>query len=351
VTNSDFQFYSKAEYYRDVTGRVTQTKKGDAIALATMNFDPKYEEVGVLMTALCDAAGRGVRVTLMIDAYNFLMNEHKIVGPLWFTKDIPRYVPASYRKKLSSLKQLETSGGRYIITNIPTRPFGVPFGGRSHIKFAVVNDYVYIGGCNLNIVSVDTMVGWQDQTTADWLRDFTDKVDDMKNVRLVLNDTDVARSLDAQTELLIDAGVPHQSVIYDKALELIDQAEKSIYITCQFFPNSTTTRHLAKAHQRGLDVTVIFNHPWQHRTHYPLQQAVVWRERARTPAVFFSNQLSRSHLYLHAKLIATEKGAIVGSHNYVPTGVNLGTAEIALLRHDPEFAVQAIRAIKDQITV
>lgn len=350
MTNNDFQFYGKAEYYRDLTGRVSQTKKGDSITIATMNFEPRYEEVGILMTALRDAAERGAHATLMVDAYNFLMDERKIIGPLWFTKDIPRYVPASYRKKLATLGAFEASGGRYVITNIPARPFDIPFGGRSHIKFAAVNNYLYVGGCNLSAPNVDVMVGWRDKATADWLREFADKVDTTKNVRAALSNTDTTRSLDSQTDLLIDAGVPHQSIIYDKALELIDQAEKSIYITCQFFPNSTTTRHLTQAHQRGVDVTVIFNHPWQHRVHYPLQQAVVWRERARTPAIFFSNQLSRSHLYLHAKLIATEKGAIVGSHNYVPTGVNLGTAEIALLRRDPEFSVQIVRAIKEQLT-
>jgi len=289
-------------------------------------------------------------VTLMVDAYNFLMNERKIVGPLWFTKDIPRYVPAYYRKKLALLRQLEASGGRYVITNIPARPFGMPFGGRSHIKFAVVNDYVYVGGCNLSAQSVDVMVGWHDRQTAVWLRSLADKVDEVKNVRAVLKDTDIIQTIDNHTDLLVDAGVPHQSIIYDKALALIDQAEKSVYITCQFFPNSTTTHHLAQAHRRGVDVTVIFNHPWQHRTHYPLQQAVVWRERTRMPAVFFSNQLPRSHMYIHAKLIATEKGAIIGSHNYVPTGVNLGTAEIALLRRDPEFSLQIVRAIKAQLT-
>lgn len=315
-----------------------------------MHFEPQYEEVAILMTALCDAAKRGVRVTLMTDAFNFLMSERRIVGPLWFAKDIPKHVPMYYRKKLVLLEQLEASGGRYIITNTPDRPFGMPFGGRSHIKFAIVNDYVYVGGCNLNVVEIDLMVGWRDKITAEWLRSFTDKVDDAKNVRTALEDTDIIRSLDNQTDLLIDAGVPQQSIIYKKALELIDQAEKSIYITCQYFPNSTTTRHLARAHQRGVEVTVIFNHPRQHRTQYPLQQAVVWRERTRTPAVFFSNQLSRSHLYLHAKLIATEKGAIVGSHNYVPIGVGLGTAEIALLRRDPEFALHIVRAIKNQLT-
>ncbi len=32
---------------------------------------------------------------------------------------------------------------------------------------------------------------------------------------------------------------------------------------------------------------------------------------------------------------------MIGSHNYVVTGVNFGTAEIALLRRDALFAAQA----------
>lgn len=349
MINNDFRFYGKEAYYRDVTRRIDQTKEGDSVAVATMNFEPRYEEVGVLVSTLCDAASRGVHVTLMIDAYNFLMNEHKIVGPLWFTKDVPQHIPPYYRRKLALLKRLKTCGGQYVITNVPGRPFSMPFGGRSHIKFAVINDYLYVGGCNLSSVNIDLMVGWRDAATAKWLLDFAHKVYVTKNIRAVLKDTDVIRKLDDQTHLLIDAGVPKQSVIYEKALELIDQAEKSIYITCQFFPNSITTRHLAQAHQRGVDVTIIFNHPWQHHTHYPLQRAVIWRERMRMPTVFFSNQLPRSHKYIHAKLLVTEKGAIIGSHNYVPTGVNLGTAEIALLRHDITFAQNAVAALKHEL--
>jgi hypothetical protein len=54
---------------------------------------------------------------------------------------------------------------------------------------------------------------------------------------------------------------------------------------------------------------------------------------------------------LHAKLIATEKGAIIGSHNYVRTGVQLGTAEIALMRYDTVFARNAIAALRRELPV
>lgn len=349
MTSNDFSFYGHADYYRDLVVRIEQTKHGDSVALATMNFEPRVQGVQSVVDALSAAASRSVNVKLVVDAYNFLVSKNKLLGPMWFSKDLPRHMPAFYQRKLAALQQLENSGGHYVITNVPARQFRVPFGGRSHIKYARINDYVYVGGCNLGITHIDLMVGWHDPTLAEWLGNFADAVMQTKDVSVALNNQDVVRGLDDQTELLVDAGVAGQSIIYEKALELIDQAQESIYITCQFFPNSQTTKRLVQAHKRGVKVTVIFNHPWQHGAHYPLQQAVVWRERARTPKVFFANQLARSHTYLHAKLIATEKGAIVGSHNYVPIGVELGTAEIALLRHEPEFALAAIRAIKDQL--
>lgn len=350
MISNDFVFYDKDNYYRDLVIRINQTKRGDSVALATMNFDPDFPGVQAIVDASCAAANRGVNVQLLIDAYNFLATKNKLPGPMWYAKDLPRRMPAYYVKKLDALERLKACGGHYTVTNMPARPLLLPFAGRSHIKFAAVHDYVYVGGCNLNKLNIDSMVGWRDKDTAKWLQTFADDVHKTKNVHAALKGADVDRQLDEKTELLIDAGARKRSIIYDEALELIDQAEDSVFITCQFFPNSATNRHLVEAHRRGARVTVIFNHPWQHGAHYPLQQAVVWRERARTPAVFFANQLPRSQKFLHAKVIATEKGAIIGSHNYVPAGVNWGTAEIALLRRDPAFALQAVRSIKDQLT-
>lgn len=350
MTNSDFTIYGKAEYYRDLIARIDKAGPGEHVAVATMNFEPLDAGVPALIDALCTAAGRGADVRFSIDAYNFLSSKNKLAGPTVFTGKLPKHALPFYRQKLAALERLRACGGKYTITNMPTRAFTSPFASRSHIKYAVVNDYVYVGGCNISKTDViDVMVGWRDATTAAWLLEFARDVDTAGSVRAALRGQDVTRAVDQQTELLIDAGVRDQSVIYQRALELIDQAEQSVYITCQFFPNSETTRHLVRAHQRGAEITIVFNHPIKHGAHYPLQQAVVWRERTRTPKVFFAHQLSLRQHYLHAKLIATEKGAIIGSHNYVRAGINWGTAEIALLRRDPGFALAAIEAIKTQI--
>ena len=51
--------------------------------------------------------------------------------------------------------------------------------------------------------------------------------------------------------------------------------------------------------------------------------------------------LSASAPKLHAKLLATDQGVMIGSHNYVKFGVSVGTAEITLKSSDPQLAVQA----------
>jgi hypothetical protein len=40
---------------------------------------------------------------------------------------------------------------------------------------------------------------------------------------------------------------------------------------------------------------------------------------------------------------------MVGSHNYVKVGVDFGTAEMTLLRHDISFAQHAIATMRDQM--
>jgi phosphatidylserine/phosphatidylglycerophosphate/cardiolipin synthase-like enzyme len=146
-------------------------------------------------------------------------------------------------------------------------------------------------------------------------------------------------------QILIDAGVPKQSTIYDHALALIDDAREHIFFTCQYFPGGKTARHLLAAHKRGVDVRIVYSHPLAHGVKSPGHYLYNARERLRLPAEFFADQRTAKAPLLHAKVIATEKGAIVGSHNYVSQGVWLGTAEIALLNQDPAFAKAVIRKI------
>ena len=126
MTNSDFTFYGHSAYYRDLARRIGQTNPGDSVVLATMNFEPRFQEVQAVVDALCAAAARGVTVKLAIDAYNFLVSKNKLLGPMWFSKDLPRHMSAYYQAKLTELEKLKRNGGSYTITNLPARPFRMP---------------------------------------------------------------------------------------------------------------------------------------------------------------------------------------------------------------------------------
>jgi hypothetical protein len=93
-------------------------------------------------------------------------------------------------------------------------------------------------------------------------------------------------------------------------------------------------------------VTIIYNHPSKHPFPFNfLHQGVVWSEKLSYSSHFFANQLPKDSDFIHAKLLATDKGTIIGSHNYVRAGVRFGTAEIALLSTNRHFGDDAIKQL------
>jgi phosphatidylserine/phosphatidylglycerophosphate/cardiolipin synthase-like enzyme len=144
--------------------------------------------------------------------------------------------------------------------------------------------------------------------------------------------------------------VPHQSLIYDEALRLVDEAQEWLFITCQYFPGGPTAKHLAAAQKRGVQVEIAYNHPRYQGTLAPVHHLHQLTQHTRgLPRSFFSGRLNKHVSRLHAKVLASERGAMVGSHNYVIQGVNFGTAELALRSSDPIFALALRSFIKDQI--
>jgi cardiolipin synthase len=348
MTNKDFTFYTNAEYWEELEYEFGGAKKGDRIAMIVMGFEPDEAVTASIVDALMSAADRGAEVHLIVDAYNFLIDDvRQRPGPLWWHKDL-RNVSPRLQKTIDVLKVLDAKPtGHASIINMPNRAFTNPKGGRSHIKYTTVNDRIFVGGCNLHHTTwVDAMMGWRDTYTADYLYDFLLQLHQLKSTKILMKDADRQLALDPKTTLYLDAGKKRQSIILENALALIDAAEKSLVMTCQYFPNGNTAKHLTAAYRRGVDVQIIYAHPMLHG---PIEgrghQLSNARERLRVPAELFKRRLPKNGPGIHAKIIATEKAAIIGSHNYVSAGVLFGTAEIALLRHDPVFAQEAIQLI------
>jgi cardiolipin synthase len=342
-----FQFYSRKEYFADLAERANLLSKGDSITVMTMNFEPQVPGVLALMQALYCAAKRGAEVRLIIDAFTFLLGPDNRPGPMFYGKPLHEAVkPVVFRETYSRLEQLYESGGQYWIINKPARAFTNPVASRSHIKLALINDRVYLGGCNLgDETQLDLMTAWEDATTAAWLRQLTEKITAAGSVKKALQGIDQTHEINDSMTIFVDSGIKRQSLIYKQALDFIDRADKQALITCQYFPGGPTARHLLAAKNRGAKVNILFSGPSVHG-----QAFGHWlynlRERSRMPASFFEEELPVGTPKLHAKLIATEHGAMLGSHNYVNIGVNLGTAEIALRVTNPTFAQAAVAKIK-----
>ncbi|HWZ65219.1 MAG TPA: phospholipase D-like domain-containing protein [Patescibacteria group bacterium] len=351
MKTDDFKLYSRIEYIQTITDQANKLGHGDRILVTSMYFDPKEPPINHLIDALCLAAKRGAEVTLIIDAFTFLwQNDREVPGPAWSGKKISTSLRQPFGGYAAKLETLAECGGHYAITNLPDRRFKLPQSGRSHLKLAIVNDQSYIGGNNLGHVEhMDLMISLKDRTTSDWLYEQFQKIAATKNTRIAFDRHDQQFEVDNQTKIFIDAGVPRQSIIFEKALQLVDDAKEWVVITCQYFPGSKMAQHLLAAHKRGVSVRILFSHPAAHGRQAPLHHINVLREKLRLPAEFFDERLPKQSPLLHAKLIATEQGAIIGSHNYVVQGVNLGTSEIAILRFDKAFAKRAVDKIINQI--
>lgn len=334
-----YHLLNHKEYFAHLIHTFKAANKTDNLVLATMEFRPDQPLVNELVDAMCQAARRGARMTFIVDAYSFMIKDSAVPGPLFFSKRVPKYGYGLFKPTVQAINTLRRAGVDCHIINKPTRPLKNPFGGRSHIKFAIINNQVLIGGCNLSHPErLDVMVQLFNERLANYMQAFAGNVIACKSVRKALLRQDQRFVIDEHSELLIDAGVRHQSVIYDRAFNLINNAAQRVYMTCQYFPNNYTPRALVKAHRRGVGVHLAYNHP----NHHPspiraIQKRTVSLKKKWMPSSVFEHQLHEGKNYLHAKILLSEKEAIVGSHNFVKMGVNLGTAEIALHTTSPDF--------------
>lgn len=347
----NYQLASKMEYFRDLVQRIGNAKKGTRVAVATMSFEPHEPPIHNLIECLTAAARRGVEAYLVLDAYTFLVHDKRLwPGPLWSQTAIPAVIAEPFRSTLAALQAFKAAGGHYGITNVPQKPFRNPYSGRSHIKGAVIGNYIYIGGCNLDSPGyVDIMLGRTHKESADWVYDRFVQMCTSASTVATYGGVDQRQVFADGSEIIIDSGVPRQSAIYTRALQLIDSAKDAVYLTCQFFPGGPTAQHLLAAHKRGVDVRIVYSHPATHGSKQLFHVLHITRERMRLPADFFAEQQSASTPKLHAKVLIADGVSLIGSHNYVPQGVNFGTAEIALQNNNPELARAVMQKIGSQL--
>lgn len=315
-------------YVQDATAQIKKAKRRVAILSMVLVHDRATDE---LLDALCDAAERGVVVTVAADSFTY-------------TDFQGSYIPTTYRSKrvreaMSLQKRLRAAGATFQWLG---RLSMIAFSGRTHIKWCVVDDTVYsFGGVNLDeksIKNTDYMFMVKNGALADRLI--------AEQERIVKADRSghayrSHRFGDDDNMILLDGGFLGDSIIYRRACYWAARASH-VTLVSQYCPTGKLSRILKNA-----DTDLYFNH-W---TNAGLLNRLVIR------LGMFSSKHSTSYhrrSYLHAKFIIFtmpdgSKAAITGSHNFVHAGVFLGTREVALETTNKKIIAQLERFFKDHV--
>ncbi|WP_084101495.1 phosphatidylserine/phosphatidylglycerophosphate/cardiolipin synthase family protein [Demequina sp. NBRC 110051] len=311
-----------SEYLADAVDRIATATRRVLITTLTLADDDK---TGPLIAALEAAARRGVDVRVAADVFTYIDAAGTFLPRGHLTR----------RKRASSAmaSRLAKAGATFMWLGSER---GLIWRGRTHTKFCVVDDVAYaFGGVNLDdrgVSNVDFMLRCEDASLADML----DAV--FARIREASLLEQGHRSLSLRTgprdEVLVDGGVPGDSIIYRRAVKYAKRAEH-ILLVSQYCPTGELGRLI-----EARDHELFFNPP---RLASPANRVLI----SSSMAVTGHRTAYRRDTYLHAKfMVFTLPGgrrvSLTGSHNFVAGGVRLGTREIALLTHRGEVIDQLI---------
>lgn len=289
-------------------------------------------ETDAILEAVVNAQGRGVASTVIGDASSF----HYEHGKLALTHCASPIVQSLWRMT----RQFCTPAAslRWVTQQLPFL-----FAGRMHSKWIVADDMVFsFGGINLDpllLTASDYMLAFRDPAIADVICRHHESLirQDMLGAAVLSRSYTVA-----QGTIHIDGGLPGDSVIYRRALDLVRRAIH-VSLISQYCPSGRLAASL-------------------HRIPHDLYYNVPAQTDSLTRLLIRSNErrhcLHNSYTgtaYIHGKcLVATlpdgHKVALTGSHNFVTHGVWLGTHEIALETTDKKIIASLERFITKSAT-
>ena len=251
-TAMELTLYTSEGFFRSLSEDLAATGVGDRVAITTMDFDVSDPLVRHTYGELSAAADRGVDIAFGVDAFAFL-NPRRTIGSVVLPFALGREARKHRLEPFTALAEKATVQAS--VTNEPKPPVLNYFAARSHLKIAVVNDRLYLGGPSFQGSDrIDMMVGFEDKTTADWLYGLASAVASSGSTKAVLGEEDQVRSLDSHTRVIIDAGRQHQSRILEEVLKVIDEAESHLLISSPFLLTGAASEHVLQAYQRGIDV-------------------------------------------------------------------------------------------------
>lgn len=317
------------DYIADATQRIHNAKRRVRVIALTIADEAETE---ALLDALVAAAHRGVDVHVAADTFTYA----DLAG---------RFFPKSYltkrrRASMDMATELTEAGATFDWLG---QEGGLPWRGRTHTKFCVVDDTVYsFGGVNLDdrgATNGDYMLRITDHRLAE---DLVRVYARTRRANSIFSGFRSSALKYGKDQVLIDGGIPGDSIIYRRALKYARKSERIVLVS-QYCP----TGELGKVVESANHHEMWFNPPGNASLFNRLLITV-------SMAVTRHQTLYRKSQYLHAKVIlfylkSGKRVAITGSHNFVRGGVRLGTREIALQTKNPLVIDQIEEFIEDRV--
>jgi hypothetical protein len=283
-------------------------------------------------------------VCIGVDA--FALMQFRALGPVvtpWV------FEHSGHQHRMSVLEDLGKLGKTSVLHQ-PRRPLTSLLAGRCHIKIAIVNNRVFVGGANLQSTwRYDLVVSFEDTAVANWLYKKLAAIIECGCVQAVLGAEDLVVSIDECTEILIDVGRRGKSAILEQGHKIIDRGREWVTIACQYLPYGATGDHLMSAIRSGIKVEILGNYPQNHDRGVLAHRIIHATQRLIRPPTYFDHLLNPSLTLMHAKAVANESEAMVGSHDLITATVQRRTAEMSIRRRHPDFAAEVRAALWRQL--
>lgn len=313
--------------FLDVTRQLTRQASG-RVGFETMIWypdPPTYQFTRMLE----QTARRKVLAQAKIDWYSLLTTDfHNNFFP----------GPSLRRKRLMQTKEMiegmKDAGVQVDMLNTPDFLHRlVPQLGRNHRKIGLIDDVGFVMGFNFtkyNFECEDVAVALTDSMTVDKLAEVFENAGQRGKDREI--------SCGNNTFLLVDEGKVGQSLILDRAVEMVKGARDYVRWINLFHPNGRLEVEMARAKNRGIDIEGIITRPvWFRKARFDIRLMQLLNE---VHSKYLGHQLALGYHNpdIHAKVLLVDDRVLVGSHNLVWEGVWAGTQEIDIFSTNPTLA-------------
>lgn len=210
----------------------------------------------------------------------------------------------------------------------------LPILGRNHIKIYIVDNVAWIGGLNLydeSFQNIDFMVRYEDPRMVQLLTEQFFRINELK-----LRE-DMSFPVNEQDKILVDFGGRSKSLILETAISLAEKAQNRIIYLSQMVPEEKLLNILMSKAKVGIPID-IHTSPLSAAAFSSFPKNIPFKTFLRKTAGLPNFSVTHHTNKVHGKLmIFDESDALFGSHNFVDTGVRLGTTEICMWTKDTKL--------------